>query len=126
MKKVMIAVLSILLAVMIMTAFQVRETIAHTGVKISAEPVVTTGYIIKMQISCVRSNQTITGVTYELVDDDNINVHIAMDYLGRNEVQEEQTLQLLMKTVTKVHFLVNDQMLDVYLVKDGGMWKTEE
>lgn len=120
----MIAViLSVLLAVLLLAALQIRETVVHTGVKIAVEPVVANGSLIKMQISADRANQTISQVTYELADDDNINVHVAMDFLERNQAQKEETLQLLIHTETKVHFIVNDQMLDTYLIKDGAIWK---
>lgn len=124
MKKWLVFFLSFLLVIITVTAFRVRETIAHSGVRIAAVPLVANGTLIKMEITSNRENQSIIGVTYELVDDENVNVHVDMDYLARNEEQEAQTLQLLLPTETKVHFLVNDQMMDIHLEKIGSIWKT--
>ena len=124
MKKVVIIILSFLIVVCLGTAFGIRDAIIHSGVEIAVVPVVANGSLIKMNITAARSNQTVTGVTYELVDAETVNVHVSTDFLARNEEQEEQTLQLLLPSETQVHFLVNEKLLSVHLEKDGAIWKT--
>jgi len=124
MKKVVIIISSFFIVVCLGTAFGVRDAIIHSGVKIAVVPVVANGSLIKMNISSVRSNQTVTGVTYELVDADTVNVRVNTDFLARNEEQQEQSLQLLLPSEIQVHFLVNGKLLDVHLEKDGAIWKT--
>lgn len=124
MKKVVILILSFLIVVCLGTAFGVRDAVIHSGVEIAVVPVVANGSLIKMNISSARSNQTVTGVTYELVDADTVNVRVYTDFLARNEEQKEQSLQLLLPSEMQVHFLVNGKFLDVHLGKDGAIWKT--
>ncbi|MCH3960952.1 MAG: hypothetical protein LKF53_04260 [Solobacterium sp.] len=124
MKKTMTVILAAAFLCLFTAAFSVRESIVHNGVQITAESVVTNGSIIKMQIAAVRSNQTITSVTYELADDTQVNVHVSMDFAERHAVSKEQTLQLLLPNEKTVHFYVNEQMLSTSLQKDGAIWKT--
>lgn len=124
MKRQFILFLSLILIILTVTAFEVRDTVTHSGVTIAAVPLTANGTLIKMDISSERENQTITSVTYELVDEETVNVHVNLDYLARSETKEEQTLQLLLPTETKVRFLVNEKQLNVYLDKEYGMWKT--
>lgn len=124
MKKWTVFYLSFLLIIMTSVAFCHREIQSHSGVAVEAYPLVANGTLIKMNISSTRENQSVIGVSYELLDDQEVNVHVDLDYLNRNETQEEQTLQLLLPTETKVHFLVNEKLLSVYLEKEGSIWKT--
>lgn len=126
MKKVIAFVLAAALAVLMFTAFRIRQTVTYTGVRIAAVPVVANGSIIKMELSPSRANQTIREVTYEIADTDTMNVHMVLDFLERNEEQESQTLQLLITTQTKVNFIVNDKPMNVSLVRDGIFWKVSE
>jgi hypothetical protein len=124
MKKLIVLTLSISMLIILRTAFSLRDNYMHSGVRIEATPIVTNGSIIRMSVVPIRSNQTIREVTYELVDADTVNVHISLDFLARNEIQDEQVLQLLITTETEIHFLVNEKEIDEYLLKDGVFWKT--
>lgn len=125
MKKHLICLAAVIIAVYFWTSSTIKDIDAHYGISLEAEPLNARGSFIQILVSPTQDDKSIEQATVERVDEDTVDVKIDMVSIKEGDTQKAQTVQIYILTEENVRFIVNDTEQNVYYHRDGIFWKAE-